>query len=294
MTKIHFEAETRIVVMYKKGKSMQKIAQELSVSTGTVFSHLKKYIPQEERKERQHKRASTPDATNAKAFKSLYLHGLSTIQIAKKFNTTSGIVRYALKKQGVDTSKNGKYKNKLKEADLEKIRELYEKTGSILETAKIFGLYPSSVHNRLRQFGIVKKKTINQKIAKQKYEMLTEILLQLFNKMDFQVEHVQQIYNGHGPDMIVQKDNYRIVIEHKATIKRSFYWQHAVEEARENLAKHNCSKAWVITTASKPHNFTDNFDVRITFLDELKNLLINHKLESLLGKVDFISNTPCI
>lgn len=200
---------------------------------------------------------------------------------------------YHLRKLGIDTTKNGKYRPKINNSRLQQIVKIYQNTGSILETAKQTNLHPSSIHYRLTKMGIVKKNRINQQIAKKKYELLTDILTQLFKKMSYDIRYVQIKYNGHGPDMIIENNQESMIIEHKATIKRSSYWEHAIEEAKSNMKKYNIQNALIITTAKKPKKFK-NQEIKIIFLDELKKLLEKNNLNNLVSKVEQISSTPCI
>ena len=107
VTKISPESEKRIVKMYRKDISMCKIAKEFSVSTGTVYLHLKKYIPKEERQKRQHVASFTEE--QAKDFCALYKKGMSSVAIGDKYGLGADIVLYALNKYGIDTSKGGKH-----------------------------------------------------------------------------------------------------------------------------------------------------------------------------------------
>ena len=123
--------------------------------------------------------------------------------------------------------------------------------------------------------------------------MFTSILVELFEKMGYEIRYVQNRYNGHGPDMIIENDEESILIEHKATIKRSMYWQHAIEEIKANRPKYNVTKAIVVTTARKPKNFKPS-ETEIIFFDDLRKLLQKNELQDLIPKIEFISNTPSI
>ncbi|MBI2674935.1 MAG: winged helix-turn-helix domain-containing protein [Candidatus Aenigmarchaeota archaeon] len=289
--KIDMQLIPKMVQMYNSGISMGEIANKLKLSSGTVHFHLKKQVQDECRKKRQHKTAFYN--SDVVQFKEMYLRGQSTIDIAKKYNTDNGTVRYYLNKVGVDTSKNGKFSPKVTKKQEEIMQNLYRKTGSISKTANMLKLHPSSVHYRLVKAGIVKKRALNQKVAKEKYEILTEVLSALFNKMGYKINHTQKIYNGHGPDMIVSKHGKSIIIEHKATVKRSFYWKHGIGEASRNRKNHDAQSAWVITTASKPTNFCEG-DVKVIFYEDLIHLLEIHNLHNLLPSVEYISNTPSV
>ncbi len=291
MKRMYSELELKFLAMYKQGKSMQAIAEKFGLSSATVYNYLKRHIPIEERKNRQHK--NSIDAKLANKFKNAYLIGFSSVEIAKTFNTKPDIVLYNLKKLKVDTSKNGKYGTKIDEKKLEKIKDYYEKTGSILKTGKEFGLHPSSVHYRLVKLGIIKLKTINQEIAKKKYKILTETLLELFGKMGFKIRLVQEKYNGHGPDMIIEKHE-AIIIEHKATVKKSGYLVHAIEEAETQMNKYDIKKAIVITTAKKPVKFRKRKNIEIIFFEDLEKLLKENNLEKMIPKIEFISKTPSV
>lgn len=278
--------------MYGNGTSMCRIARDLSISSGTVYLHLKRFIPKEERQNRQH--PSSFDEEQAKVFCNLYKKGMSSIEIGRDFDISADVVLYALNKCGVDTSKGGKYNPKVDPKKLSKMIEIYKRTGSVLETAEQMGLHPSSVHNRLSKVGIVKKKALNQEIIKIKYDKLTNVLRELFEKMGLELEYVQEKYNGSGPDMIVKEGNSRILVEHKATVKNSFYWKHAIEEAQRNRDAFKAQRCWVITTAKKPNNFQELDGIELTFFDDLKGLLISNGLTRSVEDIEFISNTPSV
>lgn len=292
MNKINSETEKRMVEMYKNGISMCKMAKELSVSSGTIYLHLKKFIPKNERQKRKHLASFTED--EARRFADLYLNGMSSVEIGRKFGMGADMVLYALKKSGIDTSKGGKYNPKVTSKKLSEMREKYEKTGSILETANQMGLHPSSVHYRLSKMGVITKKTLNQKTVKMKYDKLTMVLKKLFEKMNFELEYAQERYNGHGPDMIVKNGSARILIEHKATVKNSFYWKHAIEEAKENSNELKIKNCWVITTAKKPKSLQKLNGIKLIFFEDLKNLLISNDLPQLISEIEFISSTPSV
>ncbi len=292
VNKISPETEKRIVAMYRNGKSMCSIAKELSVSSGTIYLHLRKFVSKEDRQKRQHVTSFSNE--QAKKFCALYEKGMSSIEIGKKFGFGADVVLYALRKLGVDTSKGGKYSSRVNPEKLSKMKEIYGRTGSVLETAKEMNLHPSSVHSRLSKEGVVKKKALNQKMVKEKYDKLNSVLIRLFKEMGIELEYFQAKYNGPGPDMIVREGKKKIVVEHKATVKRSFYWQHAVEEARNSSRILNIRDCWVITTARKPGNFRKVKGVKITFFDDLKELLISNGLTELVEDIEYISNTPCV
>ena len=60
MNRINPETEKRMVEMYKNGISMCKLAKEFSVSSGTVYLHLKRFVPKNKRQERQYKKPLLP------------------------------------------------------------------------------------------------------------------------------------------------------------------------------------------------------------------------------------------
>jgi transposase len=292
MNKINSETEKRIAKMYRNGFSMCKIAKEFSVTPATVYLHLRKFIPKEERQRRQHVASFTE--SDAKKFCSLYKKGMSSVEIGRKFKIETNSVLYALKKHGIDTSKKGKYNPKVDSSKLSIMKKIYKNTGSVLETANQMDLHPSSVHYRLSKEGLVKKKALNQKVIKMKYEKLTNVLKELFEKMGLELEHVQERYNGHGPDMIVRDGNKRILVEHKATVKRSFYWKHGIEEAKTHEGVFKADVCWIITTATKPNNIEKMDGMELIFFEDLKKLLISNDLSNLIHDIEFISNTPSV
>lgn len=292
MTKIRLKSELKMARLYKKGKSMQKIANIFHVSNGTVCTHLKKHIPLAEKRKRQFPNLKANEETISKIRK-MYEQGFSSISIGQKFNMTPESVLYHLHKMNIDMSRGEKYKPKIDAERLEEIKKLYAENGSILKTAKQFGLHPASVHYRLVKLGIVKKKRLDQKAAREKYEMFTDVLVTLFKRMGYEMRHVQRTYNGHGPDMIVEKGSESVLIEHKATIKRSWYWQHALQEIKVNLPKYNVTKALVVTTAKKPKGFKEG-KIKIIFFDDLQELLKENNLQDLIPKIEYISNTPSV
>ena len=292
MIRTHSETELNMVKLYKKGKSMKEIAEIFKISQATVCMHLKKYIPVSERRKRQYKFQKTSEEILEK-IRNMHKKGLSSLIIGKKLDISSSTVLYHLKKMNIDTSRGDKYKPKIDTDKLEQIKNLYEENGSILKTAQKLKLHPASIHYRLAKLGIVKKKTLNQKIARKKYNLLTDILVKLFLKMNYKIRYVQKQYNGHGPDMIIENEKESILVEHKATIKRSWYWQHAIEEVNKNLSKYNVTKAIVVTTAKKPKNFKEE-KIEIIFFDDLQKLLKENELQYLIPKMEYISNTPSV
>ena len=271
---------------------MKEIAEIFKISQATVCMHLKKYIPVSERRKRQYKFQKTSEEILEK-IRNMHKKGLSSLIIGKKLDISSSTVLYHLKKMNIDTSRGDKYKPKIDTDKLEQIKNLYEENGSILKTAQKLKLHPASIHYRLAKLGIVKKKTLNQKIARKKYNLLTDILVKLFLKMNYKIRYVQKQYNGHGPDMIIENEKESILVEHKATIKRSWYWQHAIEEVNKNLSKYNVTKAIVVTTAKKPKNFKEE-KIEIIFFDDLQKLLKENELQYLIPKMEYISNTPSV
>ena len=292
MTKIYSESESRMTGLYKKGKSMKEISEIFNVSSGTVCMHLKKHIPVAERRKRQFPKLKTNEKILSD-IERLYKKGFSSVAIGRKFDMNPESVLYHLHRMNVDMSRGEKHKPKIDSHKLEEVKRLYIENGSILKTAKQFGLHPASVHYRLVKLGIVKKKRLDQKAAKEKYEMFTDVLVNMFKKMGYEIRYVQLRYNGHGPDMIIENKRESILIEHKATIKRSWYWQHALEEIKVNLPKYNVTKAIVVTTAMKPKNYKSN-GTQIIFFDDLKKLLERNELQDLIPKIEHISNTPSI
>ena len=287
MTKIHPKSESKMAELYKSGKSMKEIAEAFHVSTGTVHTHLKKYVPAAERRKRQF-----PKLLNERMLSQIkrqYESGLSSVAIGRKLDLAPETILYHLEKMNVVRTE--KYKPKIDAQKLEEIKKSYGETGSILKTAGEFGLHPSSVHYRLVKLGLVKKNRINQKIAREKYEMLTDVLTKLFEKMGYEMRYVQKTYNGHGPDMIVENGKESVLIEHKATVKRSWYWQHAIEEVNKNVPKYNVARGIVITTARKPAGFKEG-KIKIIFFDDLQKLLEENELLDLIPKIEHISNTP--
>lgn len=292
MIRTRTETELKMAELYKNGKTMREIAYKFGVSTATVCVHLKRYISIFERRKRQYKFQKT-DEKILEEIKDMYKKGHSSVAIGKKFKIAPDTVMYHLKKMKVDTSRGNKYRPKIDADKFNKIKEIYEETRSILKTAQKMNLHPSSVHYRLVKKGIIKKKALNQKVAREKYESFTGILITLFEKMGYQIRYVQERYNGHGPDMIIENEKESVLIEHKATIKRSWYWQHALEEIKTNLPKYSVTKAIVVTTAKKPKNYKSN-GTEIIFFDDLKKLLEKNGLRDLIPKIESISNTPSI
>src|SRR3989344_2209230 len=269
--------------LYKSGKSMKEIAEAFHVSTGTVHTHLKKYVPAAERRKRQF-----PKLLNERMLSQIkrqYESGLSSVTLGRKLGLAPETILYHLEKMNVVRTE--KYKPKIDAQKLEEIKKSYGETGSILKTAKQFKLHPSSVHYRLVKLGLVKKNRINQKIAREKYEMLTDVLTKLFEKMGYEMRCVQERYNGHGPDMIVENGKESVLVEHKATVKRSWYWQHAIEEVNKNVPKYNVARGIVITTARKPAGFKEG-KIKIIFFDDLQKLLEENELLDLIPKIEHI------
>jgi len=292
VNKINSETEKSMVKMYRKGYTMAKIANKYSVSPASVYLHLRKFIPKEERQIRR--RIPSVNEEQQKKICALYKNGMSSVEIGRKYSISADLALYFLKKYGVDTSKGGKYNPKVDAEKLYEMKKTYRETQSILETAKMMGLHPSTVHYQLTKEGIVKRKVLNQKTVKLKYDKITNVLKELFMKMNLELEHVQEKYNGSGPDMIIRDGEKRIVVEHKATVKRSWYWKHGIEEALDNSKKMNISDCWVVTTAKKPPSFEEHEKVRLIFYDEFRMLLIENDLEHLVPEIEFISNTPSV
>lgn len=292
MIQTYSETELKMVELYKKGKSMKEVADILRVSPATVCIHLKKHIPISERKKRKYKFQKTTEKTLIRISR-MYKQGLSSLVIGKKLGLSSNTVIYHLKKMNLDTSKGGKYNSKVDQDKLNDMQRIYEETRSILKTAHALNLHPASIHYRLTKLGIIKKHSLNLKIAREKYELFTDILMKLFSAMGYEIRYVQKRYNGHGPDMIIENDKETVLIEHKATIKRSWYWRHAIEEAESNMQKYNIDKAIVVTTAKKPTDFKAN-NIKVIFFDDLQKLLERNKLQDLIPKIEFISNTPSV
>lgn len=291
MIRTDSESELKMTILYKKGKTMKQIAEKFDVSTGTVCTHLKKYIPRDEKRKRQY-RLKSNEYVKLK-IKEMYTRGFSSLVIGKKLGISSSTVLYNLRKMGIDSSKKGKYKSKIDAKKLEKIKKSYIATGSVLKTGKEFGLHPSSIHYRLMKLGIVKKNALNQKIARKKYELFTYVLTKLFKKMGYEIRYVQRRYNGHGPDMIIENDLESILVEHKATVKRSWYWKHGIQEVKENISKYNTTRGIVITTAKKPKNFKET-ETKVIFFDDLERLLKEKNLQNLIPEIQYVSNTPSV
>lgn len=287
--KITPNMETKILHMYNNGKSMHAIAMALGVSSATVLHYLRFHVKDDVRKRRKNRYSA-----HIQEMKAMYNAGYSTIALARKFDTAPSVMHANLRKAGVDTTKGGKYGPKMDARAVRRLVRIYRETGSILKTARILGFHPSSVHYRLVKLGVTREKFINQQMAKRKDRIFADVLTRLFAKMGYEIVNTQMQYNAHGPDMVLQKGGEKIAVEHKALVKRSSFWRHAISEAKTRLGKSGITKAIVVTTANRYGKVPQYDAIEVLFLDDLEMLLKKNHLEELLPKVEFLSTTPSL
>ncbi|HHT03396.1 MAG TPA: hypothetical protein GX005_03620 [Bacteroidales bacterium] len=126
--------------LYKEGNSIEKIAKQERKSTETIYKWLKKNNV-------EIRYAKTTDKTwrdvPLKKAKELYSTGISISEVARQLGFNKGMVRYALNKNGVQTTK----RNNVFTDD--EVATLYEKGHSLEEIATMFEVGRSKIRTAI-------------------------------------------------------------------------------------------------------------------------------------------------
>ena len=133
----------------KERKSANEIAEMLSCSSSTVLKRCKEYgIPLKGRK---------IEGITKEQLQLLYVEeGKTTKEIGKLFNCSGNAIRRRCKQLGVPLRNPG---TKKCEIDIPTLRRLHAKEKkSNLEIAKIFNCSPSVISNRIKRFGLKRRK----------------------------------------------------------------------------------------------------------------------------------------
>ncbi len=88
----------KVAEMYKEGRTVKEIAEELGLSMSTIYRLLAKKGVQLRRKPYKARGRLTPE--ELEQIKQLYQQGESIYSIAKKLNRPASTIYYALKRMG--------------------------------------------------------------------------------------------------------------------------------------------------------------------------------------------------